>query len=230
MKKIAILLILMFTTMDQAQEIKQLPMINVQGEGKIKVIPDEACISISQETKGLTAVVVKKENDAKIEAIIKFIKKMNIPQSDYLTQRVALNPSYDYDKKQQEYIASQTISILLKDLTKYDVLMDGLIKAGVNKIDNIEFKTSKLLVLQSDCRKLAIKNAKLKAEDFVSVLGQKVGKAYTISDNSQNFSPQPVLYASMKSASMNDGAMPNETLAAGEIEVLVNVSVSFLLE
>ena len=77
---------------------------------------------------------------------------------------------------------------------------------------------------------MAIKNAKLKAEDFVSVLGQKVGKAYTISDNSQNFSPQPVLYASMKSASMNDGAMPNETLAAGEIEVLVNVSVSFLLE
>ena len=220
----------MFTTMNEAQEIKQLPMINVQGEGKIKVTPDEACISISQETKGLTAVVVKKENDAKIEAIIKFIKKMNIPQSDYLTQRVALNPSYDYDKKHQEYIASQTISILLKDLTKYDVFMDGLIKAGVNKIDNIEFKTSKLLALQSDCRKLAIKNAKQKAEDFVSVLGQKVGRAYTISDNSQNFTPQPVMYSSMKSASMNDGATPNETLAAGEIEVLVNVSVSFLLE
>ncbi len=230
MKKLVLIVTIMFATIIQAQELKQIPMVNVQGEGKIKVIPDEACIIISQETKGLTAVAVKKENDAKIDAILKFIKKMNIPQSDYLTQRVVLNPSYDYEKKQQEYIASQTISILLKDLSKYDVLMDGLIKAGVNKIDNVEFKTSKLLQLQSDARKLAIKNAKLKAEDFVSVLQQKIGKAYSISDNSQNFNPQPVMYASMKSVTMNDSGMPNETLAAGEIEVLVNVNVSFILE
>ena len=230
MKKIALILIMMFATMIQAQEIKQIPMVNVQGEGKIKVTPDEACITISQDTKGLTAVSVKKENDAKIDAILKFIKKMNIPQSDYLTQRVALNPNYDYEKKQQEYIASQTVSIMLKDLSKYDVLMDWLIKAGVNKIDNVEFKTSKLLQLQSDARKLAVKNAKQKAEDFVSVLGQKIGKAYSISDNSHNFNPQPVMYASMKSANMSDSSAPNETLAAGEIEVLVNVSVSFILE
>jgi uncharacterized protein len=230
MKKLALLLTIIFANFMQGQEIKQIPMVNVSGEGKIKTTPDEACITISQETKGLTAVAVKKENDIKIDAILKFIKKMNIPQSDYLTQRVALNPIYDYEKKQQEYIASQTVSILLKDLSKYDILMDGLVKAGVNKIDNVEFKTSKLLLIQSDARKLAIKNAKLKAEDFVSVLGQKIGKAFSISDNSQNFNPQPVMYASMKSASMNDAAMPNETLAAGEIEVVVNVNVSFILE
>lgn len=230
MKKLALILTVMIATITQAQEIKHIPMVNVQGEGKIKVTPDQTCITISQETKGLTAVEVKKENDSKIDAILKFIKKMNIPQSDYLTQRVNLNPNYDYDKKQQEYIASQTVSILLKDLSKYDVLMDGLIKSGVNKIDNVEFKTSKLLQLQSDARKLAIKDAKLKAEDFVSVLNQKIGRAYTISDNSQNSNPQPVMYASMKSTMNDAGAAPTQTLAAGEIEVLVNVSVSFILE
>lgn len=230
MNKLALLLTIIFATFMQGQEIKQIPMVNVTGEGKIKIIPDEACITISQETKGLTAVAVKKENDIKIDAILKFIKKMNIPQSDYLTQRVALNPIYDYEKKQQEYVASQTVSILLKDLSKYDILMDGLVKAGVNKIDNVEFKTSKLVSIQSDARKLAIKNAKLKAEDFVSVLGQKIGKAFSISDNSQNFNPQPIMYASMKSTSMSDAAMPNETLAAGEIEVVANVNVSFILE
>ena len=230
MKKLALILTFMFAAMTQAQEIKHIPMVNVQGEGKIKVTPDQACVTISQETKGLTAIEVKKENDSKIDAILKFIKKMNIPQTDYLTQRVNLNPNYDYEKKQQEYIASQTVSILLKDLSKYDILMDGLIKAGVNKIDNVDFKTSKLVQLQSDARKLAIKDAKLKAEDFVSVLGQKIGRAYTISDNSQNFNPQPVMYASIKSTMNDASGAPIQTLAAGEIEVLVNVSVSFVLE
>jgi uncharacterized protein YggE len=37
-----------------------------------------------------------------------------------------------------------------------------------------------------------MKDAKLKAEDYVSVLGQKVGKAVT-TDNSQNYQPQPFM-------------------------------------
>jgi uncharacterized protein len=229
MKKVVLILITMFATMSQAQEIKQIPMINVTGEGKIKVAPDQANISVSVETKGVDAAVVKKENDTKIDAILKFIKKSNLAKEDFQTQRVSLNPNYDYEKKKHNYIATQTIVILLKDLTKYDALMEGLVDTGVNRIDDVEFKSSKMLQLQSDARKLAIKDAKAKAEDFVSVLGQKVGKAMTISDNSQGYNPQPVMYKSMNVMAMSDAA-PQETLAAGEIEIVVNVSVGFLLE
>ncbi|MBC7642750.1 MAG: SIMPL domain-containing protein [Flavobacterium sp.] len=232
MKNLFLMLISMFAIMTQAQiqDLKPIPMINVSGEGKIKTSPDQGCITISQETKGAMAVNVKKENDAKIEAILKFIKKMNIAQSDYLTQRVALNPNFDYETKKQEFIATQTVSIFLRDLSKYDALMNGLVENGVNKIDNVEFKSSKIVQLQSDARKLAIKDAKIKAEDYVSVLGQKVGKALTISDTTTNYNPQPVMYASMKVTAMKDSSPPRETLAAGEIEVVVNVSVSFILE
>ena len=108
--------------------------------------------------------------------------------------------------------------------------MEGLVNEGINRIDNVEFKSSKLLQLQSDARKLAIKDAKAKAEDFVSVLGQKVGKAIVISDNSQTYNPQPRMYA-MKSMSMDKlESAPRETLAIGEIEIIANVSVSFVLD
>ena len=230
MKKLAFLLFTLFTTMIYAQEIKQIPTVNVSGEGKIKVIPDQASISISVETKGVKAIDVKKENDAKIDAVLKYIKKMDIAKEDFQTQRVSLYPNYDYDKKKTSYIATQTVIVLLKDLNKYDVLMDGLVDLGINRIDNVEFKSSKIDQLQSDARKLAIKDAKAKAEDFVSVLNQKVGKAFTISDNSQvNYPPRPMY--EMKAMAMADGGgAPKETLAAGEIELVVNVSVSFVLE
>jgi uncharacterized protein len=228
--KTAILIVFaIFSTLTFAQEMKPIPMINVAGEGKIKATPDEVCITISQETTGEKAIEVKKENDAKMDAVIKFIKKMNIPQGDYLTQRVTLNPNYDYEAKKHTYIAVQTVAISLKDLSKYDTLMNGLVEVGINRIESVEFKSSKILQLQSDARKLAIKDAKMKAEDFVSVLGQKVGKAFTISDNSQNTNPHPVLYA-MKSTGMDASGGPKETLAAGEIEIVVNVNISFLLE
>jgi len=230
MKKALLLVCLVFATVSQAQEIKQVSLINVSGEGKIKVVPDQAFISFAIETKGSKAADVKKENDTKMDAVLKYIKKMNIAKEDFQTQRVTLYPNYDYEKKKNNYMATQSVSILLKDLTGYDVLMDGLVDLGINRIDNVEFKSSKMEQLQSDARKMAIKNAKAKAEDFVSVLNQKVGKAMTISDNSQVYYPPRPMYEMKTMAMANDAGAPKETLAAGEIEIVVNVSVSFLLE
>lgn len=229
MKKALLILAVLFMTISYSQEQKQIPSINVSGEGKVKVAPDQASISISIETKGSKADDVKQQNDKKMDAILKFIKNSNIAKEDYQTQRVSLNPNYDYEKKKYSYIATQTLQILLKDLSKYDVLMEGLVDQGINRIDNVEFKSSKMKELQSDARKLAVKDAKAKAEDFVSVLGQKVGKALLISDNSQSYVSQPRMYA-MKSSMVMDESIPKETLAIGEIEIMANVSVSFILE
>ena len=230
MKKSIFILFTLCVMSSQAQEIKPMPMINVAGEGKIKVTPDQVNISVSVESKGVKAADVKKENDIKIDEVIRFIKKMKVDVKDFQTQRVTLNDQYDYQKKKHNYVATQTIVILLKDLSKYDELMEGIVDAGINNINNVDFKSSKLEIYKSDARKLAMKDAKAKADDYIVVLvGQKVGKAFSITDNTQAYYPQPVYgMAMMKSADME--ASPRQTLAVGEIEVVANVSVSFILE
>ena len=228
MKKALLILSILFISVSYGQEIKQVPQISVSGEGKVKVVPDQASITVTVETKGNNAKDVKKQNDQKIEAVLKFIKKMNLAPADYKTQRVSLNPQYDYEKKKHSYNATQTIEIVLKDLSKYDELMEGLVDEGINRIDTVVFESSKLAQYQSEARKLAMKEAKLKAEDYVSVLGQKVGRAMIISDNSQNYSPQP-MYAAMK-MEMSDTRVSRETMEVGEINITANVTVSFILE
>lgn len=227
MKKAVAFLSILFISMAQAQEIKQIPQVNVNGEGKVKVVPDQAVILATIETKGNNAKDVKKQNDQQIDAVLKVIKKMNLDPTDYRTQRIALNPIFDYEKKKTTYNATQTIEILLKDLSKYDELMEGLVDQGINKIDNVTFQSSKMTQYQSEARKLAMKDAKIKAEDYVSVLGQKVGRALTITDSSQNYYPQP-MYAAMKT--MDSESAPRQTLAIGEITIVASVSVNFILE
>jgi uncharacterized protein YggE len=229
MKKTFLILMTLFATLSQAQEVKTIPQITVSGEGKVKAVPDQAFISISVETEGTNATDVKKQNDATVEKVIQFIKRSSLPKEDVQTQRISLNPNYDYEKKKHNYNATQTIEILLKDLKQYDALMEGLVDAGINRINNVEFRSSKLAQYQSEARKLAMREAKLKAEDYVSVLGQKVGKAFTISDNSQTYYPQPMYAAGMMKVS-SDESMPRETLAIGEINIIANVNVSFILE
>lgn len=232
MKKTIFILLTLVATVSQAQEfVKPMPLISVSGEGKVKVVPDQAFISIAVETKGNNATDVKKNNDIAVEKVIQFIKKSKLPKEDVQTKRVSLNPQYDYDKKKYNYIATQTIEILMKDLNLYDAVMEGLVDSGINRINTVEFRSSKLEFHQSEARKLAMKDAKHKAEDYVSVLGQKAGKAFTINDNTQVDYPRPMMYE-MKSAMADatGAGAPRETLAIGEINITANVSVSFILE
>ncbi|WP_300568947.1 SIMPL domain-containing protein [Flavobacterium sp.] len=231
MKNLVATLITLFTVMTYAQDQKQnpIPQINVAGEGKIKVTPDQVIITLGVENTGKDATEVKKANDAIIDKVIKFIKQSNIPQSDYQTTNVSLNKNYDYEKKKYNYVASQTISVTLKDIKKYDEFMMGITDTGITNINGVEFKSSKIEQYQTEARKKAMLDAKQKALDYTSVLNQKVGKAILISDNSQTYYPQPVYRAAMMKSD-SAAAEVKETLAIGEIEVTANVQVAFILD
>ncbi|MFZ4106489.1 SIMPL domain-containing protein [Flavobacterium sp.] len=229
MKKAIVIAFAMFGMILNAQEKLQIPQISVSGEGKINVKPDQVVINFGVENLGKDAAEVKKLNDDTVDKVMKFIKNFGIPASDFKTSNVGLNRNYDYEKKKNTYSASQSITIILKDISKYDSLMMGLIDNGINTISNVEFKSSKLEEYKSEARKLAIKEAKHKAEDYVSVLNQKIGKAILINDNTQAYFPQPI-YMAQADKEISGNTAPKETVAVGEIEVVATVSVSFILK
>ncbi|WP_396158325.1 SIMPL domain-containing protein [Flavobacterium sp.] len=230
MKNVILVVALFLAITIKAQDQKpQVPQIAVTGEGKVKVIPDQAVINVGFQNSGKDSKEVKTLNDEVVDKVIKYLKKSGIPATDYKTNNVTLYKSYDYEKKKQNFQASQTLSITLKDLSKYDDIMMGLNDAGVNTINGVEFKSSKMEDYERDARKKAMLHAKQKAQDYVSVLGQKVGKALLITDNSQTYFPQPMYKGGMM-AMAADSAETKETLAVGELEVITNVSVTFALE
>lgn len=228
MKKIALLVLVFVGTLANAQvQAIQQPQINVSGEGKILVTPDQADIVIGFTNKGKDANEVKKANDAAIDKIIKYLKSQKLQPGDYQTQRVRLNRDYDLGTKKESYAATQTIVIHLKDLSNYDNLMMGLNDAGINTIDGVSFKTSKQAQYESEARVKAVADANKKAADYTTALGQKLGKPLMVTDNTQTYYP-PVMHMTMMEKSMA-ADMPRETLAIGEITITANVNIVYLL-
>ena len=230
MKKVIVIAFAVFSSLVQAQEKTQIPLISVSGEGKISVKPDQVVINFGIENIGKDAKEVKKLNDETVDKTLKLIKEFGILSNDYKTTDVSLNRNYDYEKKKYNYRASQSVTIILKNLSRYDSLIMGLVDNGINSVSNVEFKTSKLEEYKSEARKLAMKEAQHKAEDYVSVLNQKIGKAITINDNTQTYFPQPMYRMAMADKEISGNSIPKETIAVGEIEVVATVSVSFILE
>lgn len=227
MKKFAIVLVMMIAGAANAQQTP-IPQVTVQGEGIIKVKPDMATITIGVNNEGNDAKEVKKENDKATDAVIKYLKKAGIDAKDYQTERVYLNRNYDYDKKKYYYKASQTISVKLKDLSKYDDLITGLTEAGVNNIQGVNFESSKQKEYEAQARREAMLDAQKKAKEYASAIGQSIGAAMMINESGSSYTP-PVRMAMAMSAEM-DTMGSRETLAVGEIEVRAKVTVGFALK
>ena len=226
-KTVQILVILLTTTMMTHAQNTQQPTVSVTGEGIVKTVPDEANIDIRVENTGKDATIIKQENDRTVSKVLSFIKKMGIDDKDVKTQYIRLNKNYDYNRKTYNYSANQAISIKLKDLSKYEDLMNGLLQSGINRIDGVSFSASNEDQLKSQARKKAVENAKMKAEEYAGVLNQTIGKAVLISEFQQSDYPQPVMY---KSAMMeSDASGGQQSIAPGEIKLKATVNVSFLL-
>lgn len=228
MKTIKTLLILAITTSTMmAQNTLPPPTIDVTGEGIVRVIPDEVTINIRVENTGENTKTLKQQNDATVNEVLKFLKKTGIDDKDVRTEYMNLSKNYDYNSKTYTFAANQSLSVKLRDMNKYEPVMKGLLDTGINRIDGVTFSSSNKEALESQARKKAVENAKIKANEYASVLNQIVGKAVLISEFRNNSGPQPMMY---KSAMMADSASGGEqTISPGEMEIKTTVNVSFLL-
>ncbi len=225
MKNVRILLILLVSSFVSAQNNPQ-PTVDVTGEGIILTVPDEVTISVRVENTGNEVRPLKAMNDQIVHDVLQTVKRIGIVDKNVQTEYVRLTKNYDYKTKTYNFSANQTIRIYLKDLEKYEPLMDGLMASGINRIDGIAFSSSKETALKSQARKKAIENAVMKAEEYVGVLNQTIGKAVSISEFNNATMPQP-MYRSM--AMQDESASSKQTLAPGEIEIRTAVKVRFIL-
>lgn len=220
------LVLTVLLTLPMMSQEKIQPLVNVTGEGIVKIVPDQVTINLTVENSGKELIPVKNENDTAVDAILKQLKQMGIQEKDIQTQRVNLNKNYDYNTKEYQFRASQSITVLLRDLSKYDALITDLLTKGLNRIDGITFGSSKMDDLLRQARVKAIENAKEKATEYAGALNQKIGKAIQIQEPGQNYNPIPV-YRAAKMESFDAGG--NQTLAVGELEITTSVIVAFEL-
>ena len=221
-----LLLVAILTTTAMAQNTLPPNTIDVTGEGIVRVVPDEVTINIRVENTGENTKVLKEQNDATINEVIKFLKKMNIADKDVKTEYMNLSKNYDYNSKTYTFAANQALSVKLRDLSKYESVMKGLIDTGINRIDGVNFSSSQEDSLRSTARKKAVEHAQMKAREYASALNQTIGKAISISEFSNPSEPRPMYKMAMMDSASGGG---EQSIALGEMEIKTVVNVSFLL-
>ena len=228
MKKVLLILTLVAAFPVLAQQNLERSIVNVTGEGTVKLEPDEVLIKSRIEHEGNSAAEVKKQNDDVVSKVIKYLKSQKIDEKDIQTDYMNLNKRYDYNDKTYSYVANQAISISLDNIKDYEKIMKGLLENGLNRIDGIQFKSSEMEKYEREARKKAVLDAQNKAKQLSEPLGQEIGKAVSISEMDYR-NTQPV-YRMDEAVEMSAGKVDQETIAPGELEIKIKVNVGFELK
>ncbi len=210
----------------QSQNNPYPSQVHVTGKGVVKVVPDQVSITVRIEHSGTNALSVKQSNDATVKEVLDFLKRTKIKSKHIQTDFIRLSKNYEYNTKTYNYVANQAITILLDDLSMYEQVMNGLLSSGVNRIDQVSFGSSKLEQLQAEARTKAMQDAKQKATEYAAALNQTIGSAVTITENNAYSGPQPLGRKMALATTADSGS----AMAPGELEVQVEVQVSFVLQ
>ncbi|WP_192822953.1 SIMPL domain-containing protein [Rufibacter sp. LB8] len=221
--------LLSFSTMAQQSSIP--PLVSVSGQGEVKVQPDQITFMTGVEVREKTLEEARKVADQRTAALIAYLKKSGVEEKNIQTAYLYLQPIYNGEYGQttpQFYLANRTVTVILTKVQGFDALLEGLYKAGANRVDGISFQSTQLKKHQDEARKKAIQDAKQKATMLAAELGAKVGRPYQINEGGAN-APGPV-FAKMARQELSMDSGGGSTLALGQITITSSVDVSFILE
>ena len=215
--------------------------VSVTGDAEVRVVPDEALLSLGVETWDKNLAAAQQENQEIVTGLLAVAEEYGIASEHVQTEFVSIEPRYRNgyyeDRDFIGYFVQRTIVITLRDLSKFEVLLGGALGAGANYVYGVEFRTTELRKYKDKARALAIQAAQEKAEALAGELGQKLGAPTSIEEIQATWAssyggwwgrPWSSAVAQNVVQELGGGAPGGQgSLAPGQISVKAQVAVSF---
>ena len=206
----------------------QIPMISVSGTGKVYLAPDIANVYVGVRSQADNVGTALSQNNSQANAIASALKEKGVAAEDIQTTAFNVYPQQNYSPEgipmETVYVVENTVYIKVRDLNNLGTLLDSVVRAGANTINGISFDVEDHTAAEKEARRLAIEDAKAKAEELASLTGVTLGQLYSVNVYSSG-GPQPVYEAK------GGAAMASTTpIAAGQMVIQMEASLSYAIK
>lgn len=226
MKRFTVILAILVISLPAMAEDSSAKVVRVTGTAEIKVAPDHAVIELGVEKQSASASLAKQSADDAARKILATLHAGGVDEKDIQTTFLYLRPQFSERKgvRTPYFVAAQTLTVTIRDLSRLDSLLQSLIQAGGNEIDSIHYETSDLRKYRDDARERAVKAAREKAQALAAALGQEIGKAQTIEEVAE-----PYGYMSNTAFEAPQRRALSSATSPGENTITASVVVAFEL-
>jgi hypothetical protein len=166
-----------------AQDVRT---VSTTGEAVIYVTPDEVIVHVGVETFDRDLARSKALNDSLSQALVAAVRALGIEQRHIQTADVEVEIRYHNRAvpalEIEGYIARRAYSVTLKDVDRFETLVDSAIAHGANRLMGFEYRTTELRRHRDEARRMAARAAREKAELLAVELGGTIGRPRTINE------------------------------------------------
>ncbi len=223
------LIAMMFCATTFAEEIKP-PIILVSGEGVVEVQPDRAKISVGVVTRDKNPSAVQNSNARAAQDVINSIIALGIERKNISTGNYNFAPNYrhlDNGKRILDgYEATNSVTVIVDDLSLVGKVIDAALNHGANQVDSLSFGLRDKTAYQDQALKIAVLDARRKAEVAAQALGKTIVGVREVSINSASVTA-PRNYKMARSMAMEDSANVDTPIESGTLKCSASVHVAF---
>ena len=180
-------------------EMASSPLVKLQIAETLRTPPDEATITVGTQVRAQTATAAAAANKEKTERLLATIRRAGLRERDIQTQGIQLSPEYNYindlatGRGRQVfngYVASNSIQLKTRDITRLTALLDTLTNAGADTVYGPNFGISDPVLLRREARVRALARGEAEALEYarnrdfsrVSLLSVEEGTSYRGTD------------------------------------------------
>ena len=233
MKKLIVMILALCLALSFSLAVAE-TKISVSGSGETRISADTAVISLGVNARDKNVLKAQQKVNEAIAAIRKALIEQGVPEENITTDYININPIYDYSfdlARLTAYSANTILAIKVTDMDKVGALIDAAFEAGANDLNGITFSASDTREAKAEALKLAVEDAKQKAEILAAAAGLRItgieiiseGGVYSYSNTVGN-----VYARDMKAeAAYGDAAT---VVQAAKLIVSANVTVTYTAE
>jgi uncharacterized protein len=161
--------------------------VSVSSTGSVAADPDMATVSAGVAVEADTAKEALARNSTVMTKLIDGLKALGIAPQDIQTAAVNVEPRYTQAKDNRPasingYRVINQVRLTVRDVKRLGEILDGAISLGANQVHGIAFDVSNAETLKDEARKLAMTNAKRRAELYATAAGAQLGSVLTIAE------------------------------------------------
>jgi uncharacterized protein YggE len=224
-----------FSAATMANDNEPYPQIMVSGQGDSQLAPDMALLQLTVTREAETARAALDANSAAMAEVLAALREQGIAERDLQTANFSIQPRYIYPKPKSDggnqpprivgYTVRNGLGVRVRDLDKLGQIIDRSVTLGVNEGGSITFTNDDPWAAIEQARIRAVQQAAAKAKTLAAAAGVKLGQVLSISEQSYNPAPVPM----MKSRAMMADSMESVPVAAGENSYKVSVNMSYAI-
>ena len=221
---------LVLSTAAFAQPAADPPSIAVNGEGIVKVAPDQAWVRVGSESRSKVSKEAQQRNADVMTAVQQKLTALGIAKDAVRTVGIDLQPEFDYQNGRQTlrgYVARNTIEVRIDDFAKVGDVLDAAVGSGATNVHDLRFDVKDRGGVEQQALQRAVADGMAKANTMAAAAKRAVDRILRIEEQFVG-GPQPVeRSAVMMRMSAADAQTP---VAAGEIEIRAQVRLTVAIK